>query len=463
MRGAFLSCRQTSGLPIRRVNRNAHTHWSVEFDAVLFAKWHRPGSGELVLPREERFDPSFDAKTYANWLRRRNRAGARRALALTIQAPLLGDGYGYRPGARRRTVRPEATQYLSRLIDEINLQSSLVGAENAVDRICWEASITAHFTPEQTEALMRAIRRNFKMAVDRVGEYWVSFDPRKTRPAAVAPLRALGMNHLAIEARRTTAASRAVVDEDRHAEVVNETLRAARQAGFRVTVATLPISWPEQDMLSLSRRLDWLIAAEPTRVLFEAGESGNAAPRSLQADLHALLFKKLTRARYRFIGANCFARDDDELSSAKQQGRLFWNRLGYTTQADADEIGLGASALGSVGPTHSRNRRALDEYYAALAGGDVPIDAGYQMSPDELLRRAIALGLLCHSRVSVGTIEQSYLVNFRDYFRTELAALADFAADDLVRVDRDSIAVTPKGEHLLGRICQVFDTPRGAH
>ena len=42
-----------------------------------------------------------------------------------------------------------------------------------------------------------------------------------------------------------------------------------------------------------------------------------------------------------FIGMDHFAKPDDELTRALQQGRLQRNFQGYSTHADCDMIGLG--------------------------------------------------------------------------------------------------------------------------
>ena len=55
----------------------------------------------------------------------------------------------------------------------------------------------------------------------------------------------------------------------------------------------------------------------------------------------------LTQSGYQFIGMDHFAKPDDELAIAQQQGILHRNFQGYTTQEDADLLGLGVSATAS--------------------------------------------------------------------------------------------------------------------
>jgi oxygen-independent coproporphyrinogen-3 oxidase len=82
---------------------------------------------------------------------------------------------------------------------------------------------------------------------------------------------------------------------------------------------------------------------------------------------------------------------------------------------------------------------------------------GVELTPDDLVRRAVIQALACHFRVSVESIEDAYLVDFRRYFAAELADLRKLAADGLVEIEPEWIVVTPKGRLLVRALCMVFD------
>jgi oxygen-independent coproporphyrinogen-3 oxidase len=120
-------------------------------------------------------------------------------------------------------------------------------------------------------------------------------------------------------------------------------------------------------------------------------------------------------------------------------------------------IGLGVSAIGRVGPSYYQNAKRLDDYYAALDAGRLPVVRGIELTPDDLVRRAVIQALSCHFRVSIESIELAYLVDFRKVFAEELKDLRRLAAEGLVELAPDWIVVTPKGRLLVRSICMVFD------
>jgi oxygen-independent coproporphyrinogen-3 oxidase len=170
-----------------------------------------------------------------------------------------------------------------------------------------------------------------------------------------------------------------------------------------------------------------------------------------------LAIGRLTGAGYLYIGMDHFAKPDDALAVAQRQGRLQRNFQGYSTQPESDLLGFGMSAIGRVGPTYYQNLKALDEYYGALDAGRAPVWRGVELTPDDLVRRAVIQALTCHFRVSIESLEVSYLIDFQRHFAAELAALKPLADDGRVELGSDWITVTPRGRLLVRAVCMVFD------
>ena len=116
-----------------------------------------------------------------------------------------------------------------------------------------------------------------------------------------------------------------------------------------------------------------------------------------------------------------------------------------------------------MGATYSQNAKTLDDYYALIDEGTLPLQRGIRLGMDDLLRRAIIQKLMCQFELSVAAIEQAFPIVFGDYFAAELAALRTLQADGLVLVDDAWISVTPKGRLLIRNLCMVFDRYLGQH
>jgi oxygen-independent coproporphyrinogen-3 oxidase len=170
-----------------------------------------------------------------------------------------------------------------------------------------------------------------------------------------------------------------------------------------------------------------------------------------------LAINTLTAAGYTYIGMDHFAKPDDELAKAKMQGRLHRNFQGYSTRANCDLIGIGVSAIGSVGATYSQNFRDIPEYYDRIDRGMLPVMRGIALSPDDLARRTVIQALMCHFELCISSVEIACMIDFRKYFAAEMGDLEEFQRLGLVEIEKDWIIVTPRGRLLVRPICMVFD------
>jgi oxygen-independent coproporphyrinogen III oxidase len=174
-------------------------------------------------------------------------------------------------------------------------------------------------------------------------------------------------------------------------------------------------------------------------------------------ELLTMGIRTLTDAGYVYIGMDHFAKPEDELAVAQRHGHLHRNFQGYSTQAECDLIGLGISAIGSVGPAYIQNYRTLDEYYDSLDHGVLPVMRGLALNSDDLVRRAVIQALMCHFSLSFRAIEIAHLIDFRHYFAIELRELEEYRAMGLVEIEEEWITITPRGRLMVRAICMVFD------
>ena len=80
-----------------------------------------------------------------------------------------------------------------------------------------------------------------------------------------------------------------------------------------------------------------------------------------------------------------------------------------------------------------------------------------ELSTDDLLRRSVIQRLACDFRLTLKNFEAAYNIDFRRYFKAEMADLARLAEDGLVELVDDGVVVTPKGRVLVRAVCMVFD------
>ena len=169
------------------------------------------------------------------------------------------------------------------------------------------------------------------------------------------------------------------------------------------------------------------------------------------------IIETLTGAGYVYIGMDHFAKPDDELTLAQQNGTMCRNFQGYSTHGDCDLIGLGMTAISSISDCYAQNVCDLGEYQKMVWNGSYPILRGIRLDRDDLVRRDVIMRLICDFKIDIEAIEDRHGFDFREYFYNELELLKGMEDDGLVTVDLTGIRVTPAGRLLIRNICGVFD------
>jgi oxygen-independent coproporphyrinogen-3 oxidase len=158
-----------------------------------------------------------------------------------------------------------------------------------------------------------------------------------------------------------------------------------------------------------------------------------------------------------YIGMDHFALPGDELALAQQAGTLQRNFQGYSTRADCDLIGFGASSIGKVGDVYAQNARDLAGYGAAIDSGRLAITRGVRLTRDDRLRRDIITRLMCQFELRFDALEAAHGIDFRTGFADEIRRLAPLEDDGLVSIERDAIRVRPAGRMLVRNVAMIFD------
>jgi len=167
--------------------------------------------------------------------------------------------------------------------------------------------------------------------------------------------------------------------------------------------------------------------------------------------------RRLLAEGYVYIGLDHFAKPQDELTRAQATKTLHRNFQGYTTRAECDLIGLGLSSIGKVGHSYSQSVRTLDAYYERLDAGELPIEKGFELSMDDVLRRQIIMNFMCCEPIIFTAINSTYGIDFQAYFADELSQLRQYQDAGLINIDNNSITVTSKGRMFVRAVGMVFD------
>jgi oxygen-independent coproporphyrinogen-3 oxidase len=166
---------------------------------------------------------------------------------------------------------------------------------------------------------------------------------------------------------------------------------------------------------------------------------------------------KLTDAGYEFIGMDHFAKPEDDLTKAFHQKKLYRNFQGYSTHAGTDLIGMGITSIGQLADTYAQNVKKEKEYFEMIDNDQLPIERGYQLNEDDLLRRDVITKVMCDFELDYAAIDKKYNIKFEDYFAWGLNNLQENIDDGLIIMGDRKFEVTQMGRLLIRNIAMNFD------
>lgn len=442
-----------------------NTHISAE----LLSRFDVPGPRYTSYPTADRFVEAFTGRDYERALAERRIGGLALPLSLYVHVPFCEALCYYCACNKIITKHHErARPYLHALAREVEIVSEHLGDEASVSQLHLGGGSPTFLSDLELSELMAIIKRHFQLVPG--GEYAIEVDPRTVDGARLEALAALGFNRLSFGVQDLDPKVQKAVHRVQPVEQVNALMASARGLGFESINLDLIYGLPLQTVASLRNTVAQVTEIRPDRIAlygyahlperFKAQRRIHAADLPSAGEKVAMLaaaMDALQDAGYEYIGMDHFALPQDPLAVARRQGRLHRNFQGYSTQPECDTIGLGVSSIGRVGAVYSQNAKTLEEYTDALSQGRLPVVRGFQLSRDDVLRRAVIMALMCQGEVEFESVELAHLVRFETYFAEELAQLQPLEADGLVSVGQRSIRVTAKGWFFVRAIAMVFD------
>ncbi len=422
-------------------------------------------------PTADRFVEAFGVQDYERALQQRRSGAAALALPLSlyVHVPFCESLCYYCACNKIITKHHErAAEYLRYLSREVDLHTAQLGVGQSVSQVHLGGGTPTFLSDAELRELMAMLRRSFHFVPG--GEYSIEVDPRTIDASRLDALAELGFNRLSFGVQDFDPAVQKAVHRVQPAEQVFALVQAARDRGFESVNVDLIYGLPQQTPESFARTLAQVCELRPERIalyayahlperfkpqrrIATAELPGAAAKLSMLSDA----MSRFMGAGYVYVGMDHFALPNDALAVAKRQGRLHRNFQGYSTQPDCDLIGLGVSSIGRIGATYSQNAKTLEEYYDALDHGQFPVVRGLALTRDDLVRRAVIMGIMCQGEVIFESIELAFLLDFREYFATELQNLQPLVEQGLVTVDDAGLQVTATGWFFVRAVAMVFD------
>ncbi|MDF2179687.1 oxygen-independent coproporphyrinogen III oxidase [Aliiglaciecola sp. CAU 1673] len=432
-------------------------------NTALLTKYPVSGPRYTSYPTALEFGELDPASLIQGWT-----SSDKQALSLYLHIPFC-HSLCYYCGCNKQVTRQrqKSETYLQYLLLEIKQRAALFSGK-PVTQIHFGGGTPTYLDDDQLSRLMAALRLAFEVAAK--AEISIEIDPRQTELPRLGHLAALGFNRLSIGVQDFDSKVQQAVNRVQDEEHIFQLVKQGRALGFSSISLDLIYGLPHQSVESFRPTMEKVLALRPDRLsLFNYAhlpEKFAAQRRIKESDLPTVNERRaiftmaatlLVDGGYLCIGMDHFALADDELAKAQREGKLHRNFQGYTTQQEADLLGLGVSAISQIGHVLAQNHKEIKDYYGAVEAGGSATDKGYALDQDDKIRGVVIKELICHFHLHFGQIEKRFGLEFNAYFADDLRRLAEMEKDGLVRIDKDSIEVTDAGRPWIRAICMQFD------
>jgi oxygen-independent coproporphyrinogen-3 oxidase len=439
----------------------------------LFAKYDVQAPRYTSYPPATQFHAGFDSGRYSDHISHVMSGTDRNEISLYVHLPFC-DTLCYFCGCNMliSNNREKIAEYLQYLKREITMVRELMESDPVVVQMHWGGGSPTHLLPQEIADLGAHLRKTFSFSQD--AECSIEIDPRGVTLEHIRAIQSAGFNRASIGVQDFSDDVQVAINRVQPRSVTEQVIEWCRAHGIESINLDLIYGLPYQTTETFRTTLETVAAISPDRIAVYnfayvpwikphqnliAIETLPVATTKLA--LLELAIHELATAGYEYLGMDHFAKPTDRLLQAQRNGTLHRNFQGYSTLAGKDLIGFGISAIGRTENAFAQNVKELSEYYRMIDEGILPIERGYELSPEDELREFVIMELMCNMRVEKEEVERLFAVPFDTHFHEALEQLRALETDGLCHLTPDTIEVTDLGRFFLRNIAVAFDDYMG--
>lgn len=416
-------------------------------------------------PTAAEFSPDIGAKDHETWLAG---LGADQAVSVYLHVPYCRKICVYCGCTTKMAVRDDVVGGYRRALEtEIDLVASLVGARPQIARLHWGGGTPSILGPDGLRSVVAALRRHFPFA--NGSEHAIELDPRHVTVALVEALAELGISRASLGVQDINPSVQSAIGRLQPLAVIETAVARLRSAGIRNLNFDLMYGLPLQTAASIRKSCALIAALGPDRITcfgyahlprlkanqrrIDEAKLPSQDQRIEQAEV---MSEELFGAGYVRIGIDHFARPGDALARAAAGGKLHRNFQGYTEDASAVLLGLGASSISTFADGFVQNVADVPRYVRAVAAGSLASARGCRRDETDRQRAQIIERLMCDFSVDLDVVAPNA------EFRNEMARLTPMQSEGLVEIEGAKLRVTQAGRPVVRVIAAIFDSYRCA-
>jgi len=363
----------------------------------------------------------------------------------------------------------QGREYVECLGREVAAMAPRLNPARKVVQLHFGGGSPTFLRPDEIRRLGEIIHKHFTFSPGI--EAGVEVDPRRLTRDHMVALREIGFNRASMGVQDFNPQVQEAIHRIQPREMTQQALDWMRELGFGSINLDLIYGLPHQTPESFNETLDIVLQMQPDRLaVFSYAHvpwlkpaqkilEGKILPApETKLQVLKLVIEKLTAGgQYVYIGMDHFARPDDELAVAQRNKQLQRNFQGYSTRGGSDIYSFGMSGISQIPDAYWQNEKELPKYQEAVDAGRAPLQRACFLTEEDKIRREAIMRIMCDLSLDFLRLSQQFSIDFERHFAAELAALAPFEADGLVRRAPGGIEVTGAGRLFIRNIAMCFD------
>ncbi len=358
-----------------------------------------------------------------------------------------------------------AREFVDALLREIALHAAALGGRGRPTNVHFGGGTPNYLRCEELGEILGAIEQEMGLTDSAILS--IELDPRLLREEDVIDLVSLGFSRFSFGIQDFDLEVQKAINRLQSFDLIEACVSDVRAAGIDDLSFDILYGLPHQTEAGFAGTLDKVVALSPDRVsVCGYAHSPGALPRqrmidpatlpdeALRGALCAAADDRLAGAGYRRVGFDHYAKADNALARALNEGRLKRNFQGFTDDAARALIGFGPSAVSFVDGLYAQNETSIAGYAERVRRGEAPVARGLVRTRRESIVAEAIANLLCRQEADIGSVLRA--APPRDAIRP-CAARARFEADEVIVWRGDRISMAFGAQALSGAVAAALD------
>jgi oxygen-independent coproporphyrinogen-3 oxidase len=363
--------------------------------------------------------------------------------------------------------------YLHLMMREIDIVSANLPYKNSVTHIHFGGGSPGMIRAVDFDKVMGRIRERFNLSPDI--EISIELDPRNITEGRVVSYARNGVNRISLGIQDFNPVVLKAVNREQPFYLSYNALQLLRDYGIEKINFDLMYGLPHQTPETITETIKKALFLSPSRIAFfgyahvpwmkkhmRLIDEDTLPDSAGRYDLFETGQNAITKAGFRQIGIDHFARQSDSLYHAFREKKLKRNFQGYTADAADVLIGLGASSISRIGNAYTQNAPDMGTYKNAVLTGKIPTWKGLELTAEDLLRSDIIEKIMCYGEADIGYLCQKHGFGLK-HLDKELLELSDYIEQGLIILQNRKIIISKSPHFVMRFIANIFDSHKTEH